>query len=541
VKTRFQRLLQNRRFKNRTRLWLAFGSILSVLSVANAHPWNEGGRQAESRPVGLAKSDSGKSGVLQSTSIPSPLPAQLALSDSSVADSLVSDSTAPDDSGSAALGNPIYEYIAYPTLQLITWPVENFLVPTVGALVYPFKPPLQYVLNENVIDRTINMFSFGPNEKIMVYPTMSIAPGTSSRMGLTLRHRALFGSPDEGLVAQWTMYVNGDYKMRAYVTLDKMFDSDFYSKFSATLVRVKNSSVNQPNESDFWFFSDTTEIYNASLGHSLWERFSTKGQYTLRINRYGLAPPQSNVLKSDFFFPNGDTSLAPDPTIRGLQQEWQDNIFGIFLNRDSRNNSNITLDGSRLDASWSYHLTTKGHDYHEYQVIFDKYFKLGRERYELSREEEREVIRGMNVKDLLTRLEYRKLREQFFNRKVLAMRFYVAQSFDVPDNTMPYYGLQILGNDTPLRGYNGSRFRNYTVAALSTEYRFPLMRLVDGNIFNEYGIHGHDLQTMKMSNFKNSWGFGLRVRRPDIFLFRCEAGFHGAQGITLNLTVDTVY
>lgn len=520
-------------------LWLRFTLclVLWLGSMAHAQNFKAVGRQADRRVNGSALGDSIPTGILQSH----PQSKRDSNSIRKESGKAQGQTNARADSSVTPLGIPIYEYIAYPTLQLVTWPIENFLVPTVGALVYPFKPPLQYFLNENVIDRTINMLSFGPNEKIMVYPTMSIAPGTSSRTGMTLRHLALFGSPDERLVAQWTMYVNGDYKMRAYVTSNHMFDTDFYSKFSGTLVRVKNSSVNQPNEAAFWFFSDTTEIYFASLGHSLAEKFAVRGQYTLRINRFGEAPPQADVLKSEFFFPNHDVTQQATPQIRGLQQEWVDNILSVYLNRDSRNNQNITLDGSNLDASWSYHFTNAGHDYHEYQVIYDKYFKLGRERYELSRDEEREVLQGMNLKDLLARLEYRKLREQFFNRKVLAMRFYVAQSFELPNNQMPYYGLQTLGNDTPLRGYSGSRFRNYSVAAISAEYRFPLMRLVDGDIFNEYGIHTEDWQSVKTTQFKNSWGFGLRVRRPDIFLFRCEAGFHGAQGITLNLTVDSVY
>jgi hypothetical protein len=503
---------------------------LALADLALATPWYESGRHAERHLVRAAPLVPASDSSLQAAT---PVSTQKA------------ETPAPQNPGilvdTTVQANPKYEYIAYPFLQWATWPAEHFLVPAVGALTYPFKPPLQYFLNENVIDRTINMLSFGPNKKIMVYPTMSIAPGTSSRTGLTLRHLALFGSPDERLVAQWTMYVNGDYKLRGYVTSNHMFETDLYSKFSATLVRVKNSSVNQPEESAFWFFSDTTEIYFASLGHPVWGKFDLKGQYSLRVNRFAQAPPQIDVLKSPFFFPEGDLEQQPNPKIRGLQQQWVDNIFSVYLNRDTRNNPNITLDGSRLDASWSYHRTNAGHDYHEYQVILDKYFKLGRERYELSRDEEKAVLNGMNLKDLLARLEYRKLREQFFNRKVLAMRFYVAQSLELPNNHMPYYGLQTLGNDTPLRGYPGSRFRNYSVAAVSAEYRFPLMRLVDGDIFNEYGIHSRDWNSVNMTNFKNSWGFGLRVRRPDIFLFRCEAGFHGTQGIQLNLTVDAVY
>jgi outer membrane protein assembly factor BamA len=107
---------------------------------------------------------------------------------------------------------------------------------------------------------------------------------------------------------------------------------------------------------------------------------------------------------------------------------------------------------------------------------------------------------------------------------------------------MPVYGLQTLGNDTPMRGYGGSRFRDYTVFSAGAEYRFPFLRLVDGVVFNEYGINGRSWDKIDvLDNIKNSWGFGIRVRRPDIYLFRLQLGFHGGDGIQLNMSVDEPY
>lgn len=445
------------------------------------------------------------------------------------------------DSADSAETKTIYEYIAHPTLQLITWPIETILVPTVGVLTYPVKPPLRYFLNENVIDRTIDMLSFGPKEMVMVYPTMAISPGTGSRTGFTLRHRALFGRPTERAVAQWVMYVNGDYKLRAYMTAANVFGTSLDAKLAATLNRVKNTSANQPGSASFWFYSDTSEVYTANVSHPLFEKFAGRLQYGLRINRFGQAPPQEDEIVSPFFFRDGRVEGVPDLRMRGLESEWIDNMFSFGLSRDTRNNPHITLDGSNFNSNWTYHRTDAGHDFHEYQVSWTKYFKLGKERYELSRDEEKAMLKGMNLKSLLANLEYQKLREQIFSRKVLAMRLYAAQSLELSRNDMPVYGLQTLGNMTPIRGYAGSRFRDYTVAAVSTEYRFPLMRLVDGHVFNEYGVFGRDFGAIDYADFKNSWGFGLRVRRPDIFLFRCEAGFHGSHGMQVNLTVDGLY
>lgn len=470
----------------------------------------------------------------------------MARAESAPPDSVASplpDTSVANLSDSAKASRPIYEYVAYPTLQLLTWPIEKILAPTVEGLVYPIKPPLRYFLNQNVIDRTIDMLSFGPNKSIMVYPTMSIAPGTSSRTGLTLRHSAIFGRPTERFVGQWIMFVNGDYRLRGYLTAREFGGLPFNWKFSATMNRVKNTSANQPGTDAFWFYSDTSETYYAHVNRSLFERFDGTLSYSLRVNRFGLSPPQkpeNAKLISDFFKRDPNDSVG-DAGYRGLDAKWLDHAFGFSIGRDTRNNENITLDGGKLQAGATYHLTNAGHDFYSYQVDYSKFFKLGSERYELTREEERQAMKGMSIKSFLQNLEYRKLREQFFSRKVLAMHFYAAQSLELPRNRLPVYGLQTLGNDTPLRGYAGSRFRDYTVAGVSAEYRFPLMRLVDGDIFDEYGVRGRDWSRIDYLDFKNSWGFGIRVRRPDIFLFRCEAGFHGNEGVVVNLTVDAAY
>ena len=114
---------------------------------------------------------------------------------------VVADSTRkqlPSDTLSA--GARIYEYIAHPTLQLLTWPMETLVAPTVRTLTYPTQQPIRYFLNENIIDRTRRLFSIGPDNKILIYPTLSLAPGTGSRAGLTLRDRSLFGRDNERLV-----------------------------------------------------------------------------------------------------------------------------------------------------------------------------------------------------------------------------------------------------------------------------------------------------------------------------------------------------
>ncbi len=448
---------------------------------------------------------------------------------------------AAGDSGtadSAALGARFYEYIAHPVLQVLTIPVDLVLVPAVKALIFPAKPPLRYILREDVIDRTIQLISFGHQDQMMLYPTLNLAPGTGSYTGLTLRHRSLFGRPTEKLVTMGQVYVNGDWKLRGYVVAEELFGSGFESKTSVQLNRMKNTSIAQPGSNQSWAYADTSNVIAFSIGHRLVERLGAKATYTFRDNRYDKAPPGGDPLVSEFF---RNEQGVLDPAYRGLEQDWHDHILSLGLFRDTRNNENIPLTGSDFKFNWNYHFTDASHDYHGWETMWTGFYKLGAERYEITSEEERKAG-GMDVRKLLKQIEMRKLREQIFSRKVVALHAYTAQSYEVQGNRMPTYGLQTLGNDTPLRGYGGARFRDYTVAAVSAEYRFPVMRLMDGMIFNEYGVTARSWDKVDLSeDLRNSWGFGINVRRPDIFLFRVHAGFHGLHGIQLNISVDPYY
>lgn len=439
---------------------------------------------------------------------------------------------------SAALGARFYEYIAHPFLQALILPVELVLVPAVQALIYPAKPPLRYILGEDVIDRTLQLISFGHTDQMMLYPTLNLAPGTGSYTGLTLRHRSLFGRPSEKLVTMGQVYVNGDWKLRGYVTAERMLGTGFESKTSVQFHRMKNTSIAQPGSNLAWAYADSSNVLALAIGHRLIEKVGAKATYTFRDNRFDEAPPGGDPLVSDFFR-NDDGVL--DPSFRGLEKDWHDHILSVGLFRDTRNNENIPLTGSDAKLNWGYHLTDAGHDYHGWELIWTGFYKLGKERYEITAEEERKAG-GMDVRKLLKQVEMRKLREQIFSRKVLAFHAYAAQSYEVPGNSMPAYGLRTLGNDTPLRGYGGARFRDYTVAAVSGEYRFPVMRLMDGMLFNEYGVFGRSWDKIDLTeDLRNSWGFGINVRRPDIYLFRLHLGFHGLHGIMLNMSVDPYF
>ena len=69
------------------------------------------------------------------------------------------------------------------------------------------------------------------------------------------------------------------------------------------------------------------------------------------------------------------------------------------------------------------------------------------------------------------------------------------------------------------------------------EYRWPIDRLVDGVVFDEYVMYGRNWYGLDGEKLLNSWGFGIRVRKPDLYLFRVQIGFHGLNGFSVICTV----
>src|SRR5690606_7587953 len=173
--------------------------------------------------------------------------------------------------------------------------------------------------------------------------------GTASRTGATLRHDAPFGRPDEHLVAYVQYYVNGDYRMRAFVTGDGLLGTPLRGKLAVGMNRLENALFFQPDVNTAYVYSNHSPSYESQLDAPLpWlpvDGLYARAGFTLRNNRYGEAPPAlagqgSNVLASDFFR-DEDGVLDPRGTYRGLNQDFLDRIWHLGVVRDTRNNENI--------------------------------------------------------------------------------------------------------------------------------------------------------------------------------------------------------
>ena len=97
------------------------------------------------------------------------------------------------------------------------------------------------------------------------------------------------------------------------------------------------------------------------------------------------------------------------------------------------------------------------------------------------------------------------------------------------DKDTPFFERANLGGATDLRGYSTGRFRDKDLILLNVEYRYPLWEAhrdrrgaMDAVVFVDIGRVFNDLQEDTFSDYKTSYGIGIRARTVEEFIFRAE-------------------
>ena len=100
------------------------------------------------------------------------------------------------------------------------------------------------------------------------------------------------------------------------------------------------------------------------------------------------------------------------------------------------------------------------------------------------------------------------------------------------DKDTPFFERAYIGGATTLRGYSVGRFRDKDLVVLNLEYRYSIWEkyrnergAMDAVIFMDIGRVFDDLGTDTFEDYKTSYGFGIRSRRTDGFVFRAEAAW----------------
>ncbi|MHB1921495.1 MAG: BamA/TamA family outer membrane protein [Chitinophagaceae bacterium] len=91
----------------------------------------------------------------------------------------------------------------------------------------------------------------------------------------------------------------------------------------------------------------------------------------------------------------------------------------------------------------------------------------------------------------------------------------------------PFMQMALIGGDRIMRGYYLGRYRDKNLLALAGEYRLKIYGRLGGDLFVNYGSVANSLSQFSLSEFKYTWGGGLRFRinRKEKINFRLDVGF----------------
>ena len=93
-----------------------------------------------------------------------------------------------------------------------------------------------------------------------------------------------------------------------------------------------------------------------------------------------------------------------------------------------------------------------------------------------------------------------------------------------------------LGGPNDLRGFRVQEFRGYSSMFGTIEYRWPLLKWVETEIFADYGgVFGKNYQGIGATQMQPDIGFGFRLHSRDRFFVRMQFayGFDGGWQVYL--------
>lgn len=484
-----------------------------------------------------------------------------------VSDSLASDSTLADTSrvDSAKIGKihadtaradtsslswAVVEIdIRSKAIAVLAWPFEYVLQPVFGLLMYPMVPPLQYISENDLIDKGVRLISFGSKNEIFIYPTFNMKPGSASSIGAAFRYRNMIFAPDY-FVASQTLYANGDWQSRMRYSKSRLLGSEMWTGFSYKYNVDRDNGFTIPHDKAI-IFADTSFNYRVFLGNPLGKGSKWSWELTTGIDlmRTDLPDVEDSILSADHPFGRYQ---------RGIYQDFNQYPVGLALAYDTRDFSAAPTSGSKFNANvyrvWvsdysgpnseNIFDSRSNHDFTAIELKWQHYLLIGKQQYAMTTHEGKEnlrQIRNMSLSKAMAMFQPEQIRQTLLERKVIVTQIRFRQMWEDEEGMAPYTAFSRLGGSYPLRAYPDGRFTDYATIGLSNEYRWPVDRLVDGVVFNEYGIYSRSWQNFSSRDLVNSWGFGIRVRKPDFFLTRLQFAFHGTQGISMIMTINPAY
>lgn len=424
-------------------------------------------------------------------------------------------------------------------ISVVSWPFKYVIQPAAEFLMYPFIPPLIYVSRENLIEKGHNLITYGDERQIMFYPLANAKLGSGSNLGFAYRHENLFLKNDYIFVSPH-LYINADWDALVRYQKKQIKGTSVFMGIGANHREYSNAAFRTTFENSNvrdYFFADSSFSVYTSLGFGLMDGWDLK--FTVESSFFRFSLP--NIEKEIF--------TGANVSDRGFYQKYNTFPLTVSLLNNTLDEPYAATKGRKFDIGYTYvpvsaYNGSDNHDYHVVESRYIRYILLGTKSYAMTvaeSEANREKLKNLSFKEAMEMFNPLNVKEEVLDRRVLITQLKARYMIEENRGKAPFTAMSDLGGNFPLRAYSGGYFTAPLVAGLSMEYRWPIDRYADALIFNEYGIYGYDFNNLPLSNLRNSYGFGFRVRTPRFFITRFALAFHGLQGVSLIFTTRPEY
>lgn len=438
-----------------------------------------------------------------------------------------------------------------------TWTFNHIVQPALNGLIYPISAPVHYAVKNGALEKAVDLITFGEKHNIMIYPSFNFKPGSNTLLGANYRHRRVLFDNDY-LVMQGAYFANGDITYSLRYTKHALFGSPLFGGLKFNLNMDRDASFIIPETKERFVQPDSSVNVTFRLGSPISKSMNWNVELwsTIRFNNAYLPDGKDSILIDDKY-PIQD---------RGIYQTGMQYPIGVSLFYDNLDYPYVPTKGFRIGLMTTYNIVPKysgidfddlgivhedgkdklkdgrlNHDFIKTELLYQHYFYLGStvKQYILSASEARKTRRfytDFSWDEAMRIWRPENVMNTLLERRVIAIQYRLVDIWEMEKGGAPFNAFPTVNARTPLRGY-GNAWAAHHMMSLSCEYRWPVDRFVDGVLFDEYAMVSPSITGWDLDHFYNSWGFGIRVRQPNMYLFRLQFGFHGLHGINLVMTI----
>lgn len=140
-----------------------------------------------------------------------------------------------------------------------------------------------------------------------------------------------------------------------------------------------------------------------------------------------------------------------------------------------------------------------------------------------------------------TEIDIRQYASVLAERRVLAVRAWLATTDVGAGSRIPFYLLPTLGGNDTLRGFRAYRFRGPHAMLLQAEYRFEVWAGLDGALFYDTGKVTNRRADLNFRSLERDYGFGFRFNTDEGVIVRVDAAFGSRDGRHLHIAFGTLF